>query len=72
MYKCSSCSTLFYSTVDCQEHLASQHPDHEESCTRVQYRCPVCGQIFGHKNDVTNHALRDHGRQRVAALEIPA
>ena len=72
MYKCSSCSTLFYSMVDCEAHLANEHPDQGDSCVQVQFRCPVCGQVFGHKTDVTNHALRDHGKQRVAPLEIPA
>jgi uncharacterized C2H2 Zn-finger protein len=71
MYKCTACGELFYSTVDCASHQEAQHPEAEAlDCIQVQYRCEVCAQIFGHRADVKNHALRDHGLQRPRVMEL--
>ncbi len=73
MYKCTVCEELFYSTVDCASHVEKVHPEHEPTaCIQVQYRCDHCGRVFGHKRDVHNHTLREHGLQKPSLTEIPA
>jgi uncharacterized C2H2 Zn-finger protein len=38
----------------------------------VQYRCKVCGHIFNHRIDCRNHAMREHGIQRLGCPEFVA
>ncbi len=70
MYRCTVCQELFYSLVDCQKHVEAHHAEAQgEVCIPVRYTCGYCGRRFGHRADVQNHALRDHGLQHVAIQE---
>lgn len=71
MYRCQICDTLCYSIIDCQKHIESEHPDEDvERCTRVGFECGFCGLSFGHRTDVKNHALREHGLQQIEVREV--
>lgn len=71
MYKCTTCESLFYSTVDTANHIEAQHPDiSQDEFVEVQYRCKVCGQMFKHWIDCRNHGHRDHGVQRMECAEV--
>lgn len=71
MYKCTGCDMLFYSQVDCEAHRNNHHEgDNPGGCVAVKYACPRCGQQFGHPWDVRNHAMREHGWQRAAPVEV--
>ncbi len=73
MIKCTVCDQMFYSIVDCTSHVERTHADPDQDpCIRVQYRCNICGRVFGHRADVRNHTLREHGLQRVSMSEEPA
>lgn len=71
MYKCNTCSSLFYSTVDAANHIEAQHPDaNQDDFVEVAYRCIVCGQQFKHWIDCRNHGQREHAVQRMQCPEV--
>jgi uncharacterized C2H2 Zn-finger protein len=71
MYKCTQCDETFFSLVDCENHLETEHPgDDSATCSVVRYRCPICGLVLDHRIDCRNHALREHGKQGVVCIEF--
>ncbi|MDX1438253.1 MAG: hypothetical protein R3335_15700 [Anaerolineales bacterium] len=71
MFRCKQDGEIFYSIVDCEQHIAREHPDLGETpCIPLEYRCSYCGMAFPHHTDVRNHALRDHGIQRIEVQEV--
>lgn len=71
MIKCGICNDLFFSRVDCIAHINNEHEHTEEDpCFEVAYHCPKCSEIFQHIRDCTNHAMREHGLQKIDCREI--
>ena len=73
VWKCSACGEIAYSLEDCTAHVSAAHAESEgQVCKRMAYRCPVCGLVYGHWSDATNHGRRDHGLTKPTYEEIEA